>query len=114
MKDTWFANENCTTLEIIEYASISNHKVKRSVKITDINFIDDLISRIGKINPQGEMYISFSDSAEEIALLFHSEDAVQRIEIIQGRFKTPSTSFNIRNEIEQELYRDIVALLNKR
>jgi hypothetical protein len=112
MKHTWFTNKNCTSLEIIEYTSISNHKVKRSVNITNIKIIDGLISRIEKINPQGDMYISFSEEAEEIALLFHSEDAVQRIEIIQGRFKTPSTSFNMRSESEQVLYKDIVALLN--
>ena len=111
-KYSWFTNKNCTALEIIEYVSISNHKIKRSVTITDIKTIDDLISRIEKIKPQGDMYISFSEEAEEIALLFHSEDEVQGIEIIQGRFKTPSTSFNMRSESEQELYKDIVALLN--
>jgi len=113
MNYTWFTNKNCTSLEIVQYMSISDHQVKQSVNITDINVIDDLISRIEKIKPQGDMYISFSESAEEIALLFHSEDPIQRIEIIQGGFKTPSTSFNIKNEREQALYKDIVALLNR-
>ena len=113
MKHTWFTNKNCTSLEIVQYMSISDHKVKQSVNITDIKVIDDLINRIEKINPQGDMYISFSEEAEEITLLFHSEEAVQRIEIIQGGFKTPSTSFNIRNEKERTLYKDIVALLNQ-
>lgn len=112
MERHWFLYKNCTSLEIKKFVSISDNKIVKSVLIDDINMIKSLMERIEKIPTNGEMMISFGAKAEQINLSFTCEKRIQKIEIYQKRFKTPSTGFNIGNsELESGLYQDIDALL---
>ena len=69
------------------------------------------MDRIERITPNGNKMIKFGADAEEIDLLFHTGEYVQTIQIFQRSFKTPSTGFNSKNELEINLYKDIYAIL---
>lgn len=113
LKDGWFNFNNYTSVEIVKYKSISNHKIENAVSINDINSIQKLKERIEKLPENGDEMKSFGSEAEQIDLVFYKEKKSQEIQIFNGRFKTPSTGFNSgKNEIETALYNDIVALLS--
>lgn len=112
MKNPWFTNKDFTFLEIKKFISISEHEVERSVIINDIKFIKKLIEQIERIPSDGDKMISFSNSAEQIDLLFHSKDHLREIQFFAKQIKTPSTGFNsVKSEFEINLYSDIDALL---
>jgi hypothetical protein len=111
MENPWFIGKKCSTLEIKKYKSISDHQMTQSVKIGDLKFIQRLMNRIEEIPSDGDKIKSFSSDTELIELLFCAEDGVQTIQIIQHGFKTPSTGFNSKNEVEVNLYNDIDGLL---
>jgi hypothetical protein len=112
MERLWFTNKNYTSLEITKFKSISNHKVERSVVINDAKVVQSLVDRIEKIPTDGDMMISFGPDAEHIDLKFQNNDQFETIEVYQKGFKTPSTGFHSgAQEIEDELYKDIDALL---
>lgn len=111
MKNPWFQNKNCASLEIKKYKSISNHDIIKSVKIDDAKFIQSLMERIEKIPPDGDRMKSFGGGAEQIDLVFYSGDKAETIQIFEKSFKTPSTGFNSKNEIETNLYNEIDAIL---
>lgn len=112
MKNAWLENTNCNLLKINKFKSISNHDITHTVTIDDNSFIKNLIARILTIPADGDMMISFGPNVEVIHLEFHCGNKIQTIEIYGNRFKTPSTGFNSgKNELEENLYRDIDALL---
>ena len=111
MDRPWFTHKDFTSLEIRKYGSLADHTVIKAAKITDVAYVNKLVSRIEQIPTNGDMMISFSGGAEHITLLFYSGDQVQVVEIIQKGFKTPSTGFNIKNEFERDLYAEIDAVL---
>lgn len=112
MKNPWFSNTDCSLLEIQKFKSISDHRITNSIKIEDADAIKSLMQRIAKIPADGNMMKSFSDEAEEINLVFHCADKIQKIGIFNKRFQTPSTGFNVgTNPLEENLYHDIDALL---
>ncbi len=113
MTRQWFTTKECTALEIKKYKSISVHQVVSAVTIEDSNVVQKILERIEKIPADGDMMKSFGPDAESIDLFFHcGMGSIQKIEIYQKRFKTPSTGFNAgSNETESSLYADIDALL---
>jgi hypothetical protein len=110
---TWFAQKNCTSLQVMQYQSISNQKILSQINIEDADVISQLIQRIESIEVDGDMMIKFGPDAKKMDLVFHCEDNYQQIiSVINKRFKTPSTGFNTsNNQIESELYEDFDALL---
>jgi hypothetical protein len=107
----WFTDKNFTSLEIRKEKSLADHRVVKSITITDTGYIGKFATRIEQIPPDGDMMISFSGAAESITLVFFSGDKTQEIDVIQKGFKTPSTGFNSKNDYERELYAEIDALL---
>ena len=107
----WFTNTDFTSLEIKKYKSLADHTILNEVRIGDGAYIQRLAGRIAQIPPDGDMMISFADTAEHTELLFYSGEQVQQIDIIQRGFKTPSTGFNIKNALEKEIYGEIDAVL---
>ena len=105
MERPWFQHKQCTSLEIKKFRSLANHEVVKAVVIKDFQSIQLLMQRIEQIPPGGEMMKSFAGTAEHMQLLFHSEQGIQTIDIIQKAFKTPSTGFNMHHEMETGLYR---------
>lgn len=111
-KDSWFAAKKCTSVQINKYKSAANSKIIKSLKLTEPSVIMRIMNRIEQIPVDGDMMISFGDDAEKIELNFNCTDKTQTIEIYNGKFKTPSTGFNSdNNEIESQLYTDILSLL---
>jgi hypothetical protein len=111
MERPWFTDKNFTSLEIKKNRSLADHKIIRSITITDPNYISKFAARIEQIPPNGDMMISFSGEADHLELIFHSGDKAREIDVIQKGFKTPSTGFNTKNDYEKELYAEIDALL---
>jgi hypothetical protein len=112
MKDRpWFTDKNFSSLQIRKNGSLADHRVVRSVTITDVKYIGALAGRIEQIPPDGDMMISFSGAAEHIELAFAAGGNIREIDVIQRGFKTPSTGFNTKNDYEKELYAEIDALL---
>ncbi len=110
-KQDWFSEKNFNSLEIKKYKSIADTTIVRSVKIMDADIVNWFIARIEAIPSAGEKMKSFNEEAELIELMFEGQSPSRTIEIIQHGFKTPSTGFNFKNEIETELCNDIDALL---
>jgi hypothetical protein len=111
MERNWFSTTAFTSLEIKQYTSISVDKTERMVVINDSAVIDHFVQRITAIPVEGQIMISFADTAEYVTLTFYKEGIAETVEFIQRRIKTPFTSFHLRNEAEAGLYRDIEALL---
>ena len=112
MARPWFDIMDCTILEIKKYQSISVHHVVRAVTIDDVDAIRKIMHRIESLPASGDMMISWGADAESIEMCFRRDNHPdQKIEIYQGRFKTPSTGFNSRNELESSIFFDVEALL---
>jgi hypothetical protein len=113
MSKSWFINTHCNEIILKKLVSISNDKVLSEVSIRDKSAIKNIMERIEKIPVNGEEMKSFGSEAENIELMFSFENnQTSQIDIINKRFKTPSTGFNPRgNEIEASLYKDIDGLL---
>jgi hypothetical protein len=113
MSKPWFINTHCNEIILKKLASISNDKVLSEVAIRDKSVIKNIMKRIEDIPVNGDEMKSFGSEAENIELVFSFENNQKsQIDIINKRFKTPSTGFNSRgNEIEASLYRDIDGLL---
>lgn len=111
MERPWFNNPPFKTLEIIQFKSISSRSVIQSQCLTDVKLIQSLVEQIEKIHPHGDMMISFGPDAEYISLTFTNEIQQEVVEIIQRKFKTPSTGFNSSHAFEKELYEKIMVLL---
>jgi len=112
MKKTWSLNRKCTSLEIIKYNSISDHKIKKSVKIEDNKFINRLMDDIEQIPADGDMMKSFGSEAEQIDLIFSGNNQVQILQLYEKKIKTPSTGFNsTKSDLEKKLSDDVETLL---
>ena len=111
MDRPWFTRKDFTSLEIRKHKSLADHTIVKAVQITDVGYINKLVGRIEQIPTNGDMMISFSGEAEHMTLLFSSGGQVEVVEVIQKRFKTPSTGFNSRNEFEGGLYGEIDGVL---
>lgn len=113
MSKPWFINTHCNEIILKKLASIANDKVLSEVAIRDKSVIKNIMERIEGIPVNGDEMKSFGSEAENIELVFSFENNQKsQIDIINKRFKTPSTGFNSRgNEIEASLYRDIDGLL---
>jgi hypothetical protein len=113
MSKPWFINTHCNEIILKKLASISNDQVLSEVAIRDKSVIKNIMKRIEDIPVNGDEMKSFGSEAENIELVFSFENNQKsQIDIINKRFKTPSTGFNSRgNEIEASLYRDIDGLL---
>ncbi len=113
MNKVWFKNSKFLSLKIEKYKSISDTSLVASIRIADTNLLHKFVDRIKQIPADGEKMKSFAEDAEQIDLIFSCETGeTERIQIIQKRFKTPSTGFNTSpNKFESELYADIDSLL---
>lgn len=112
MSNVWFNNTNCSVLKINRLQSISERKIIQTITIDDPDAINHFINRISRIPANGDMMKSFGPNAEEIDLIFHCGNEKQVISIFEHQFQTPSTGFNAeKNTVEEDLYRDIDALL---
>lgn len=70
------------------------------------------MQHIAEIPANGREMIKFRPDAEEINLTFHCANQVQKINIFEKKFQTPSTGFNEgKSKLEESLYNDIDALL---
>jgi hypothetical protein len=107
----WFENKDFTSLEIRKHKSLADHAIVKTIRISDVRYINELMGRIERIPANGDMMISFSGTAEHIELVVYSGDQVQAIDVIQKGFKTPSTGFNPKNDYEREIYAEIDAML---
>jgi hypothetical protein len=112
MQRTWFNTKDFTALEIEEFKSISVQQVIRSVVVKDTSVIQSLVDRIEQIDPNGDMMVSWGPDAQYLTLTFANETEQKVIEVIQQKFKTPSTGFHGRNEQEASLYTTVSALLD--
>jgi hypothetical protein len=109
----WFTHTGCTSLEIQKHKSISEHEIVASVLLTDPSLVKSFIDRIEKFPTKGDMFISLGEDAESIELIFTCEQGVQKVEIYNGGFKTPSTAFNVSgNQDEKALYDEILGYLS--
>lgn len=111
MEQTWFKTKPFTQLEIKEYHSISTRNVHHSATVNDLSVIQALVERIEQIDSNGNMMVSWGPDAQYLTLTFIQENEREVIEVIQQKFKTPSTGFHGRNEQETILYQDIQLLL---
>src|ERR1700744_6175272 len=111
MDAPWFTNTDFTSLEIRQYKSLADHTVVKSARINDVAYVQQLAGRIAQIPAKGDMMVSFSGTAEHMELLFYSGDQVQPVQVIQRRFKTPSTGFNANGESEKALYAEVLSVL---
>ena len=110
--EPWFKSQNFQSLKIVQDVSISVHKVKAEVEITDAKVIQNIVDRIKKIPADGDMMVKFGPDAQLIKLIFQDGKNQEVIPIYNQGFKTPSTGFNSDpGTVEKELYRDIVNLL---
>ncbi|MDB5256878.1 MAG: hypothetical protein JWM14_1573 [Chitinophagaceae bacterium] len=112
MQRTWFKTKAFTALEIEEFQSISKHKVIQSATVSDMSIIQSLVEGIEQIDPNGDMMVSWGPDAQYMTLTFINEKEREVIEVIQQKFKTPSTGFYGRNEQEASLYTTIRTLLD--
>lgn len=114
MKDKrpWFAYKEFDTLRIILFQSISDHRIIQSQTITNADLITELLQNIEQIPAEGDMMISFGPDASYMQLIFEAPKEKRTVEVIQQRFKTPSTGFHSRNAKEQEIYQRVLELLN--
>lgn len=112
LNNLWFNNADCGLIEINKFKSISDRRVIKSISIEDTEAIKRLMNRIAQLPANGDMMKKFGPNAEEIDLVLHCGNQKQIIGIFEHQFKTPSTGFNSeKNKIEEDLYRDIDALL---
>jgi protease II len=112
MSMPWLKNKNCIVIEIKKFKSISNCLVVDSIIITDTETIHQIINKIEQIPSNGSEMIEFNQNAERIDVLFYSKSDPQRIQIIAGSFKTPTTGFNsLKGAMEIDLYNEIKTLL---
>ncbi len=113
MSKSWFIHTNCNEIILRKRTSISDHQVLSEIAILDKFAINNIIKKIEKIPANGGEMKSFGSDAEHIELVFGFENNQKdHIDIINKRFKTPSTGFNsIGNQVEANLYRDIDGLL---
>lgn len=113
MSKAWFKNTACKSLEIKKFKSTSDERIVSALKLTDPAALQDFVKRISQIPADGDKMKSFGDEAEHIELAFEcAPGELQKIDIYNKRFKTPSTGFNSsENTFEASLYSDIDALL---
>lgn len=119
-KMSWFNNKDCKELNIFKYKSISDDSVLASTTIKNKSSIDEIIRRIEALPAEGDKYVSFGRAAKRTVLSFTCGNGeFQEIQIINSKFKTPSTAFlSSKNTDEENLSRDLDGLvqpdLNKR
>lgn len=113
MSQPWFSHSDCDEIRLRKLKSLSDDKVISEVIIRDKSAIKNFMERINAIPAQGDEMKSFGSEAEHVELVFSfSNNQKNQIDIINRRFKTPSTGFNSDdNEVEASLYRDIEGLL---
>ncbi len=111
MERHWFNHTSFKTLEICQFNSISSRSVIQLKSLTDEALIQSLAEQIQEIPPNGDMMVSFGPDAEYISLTFTNDIQQEVVEIIQRKFKTPSTGFNSNSLLEKELYEKIMSLL---
>ena len=113
MTRKWFDQENYTALEIIEWKDLRSRKVVAQVYIEDEHFIQRLKERIEQIPTEGDMMISWSVKARQIALVFSNEDTEKQHDIYESSLQTPSTGFHHKTEKrEAQIVADVRALLH--
>ena len=106
----WFTHNDFTSLEIRGCTPDTYHTAQKSVIVNDDAVIKNLVERIKKISPEGDLMVSWSDDIEITELIFKSENGDQLIEIYGELFKTPSTGFNYGDTTEEEaLCREIIS-----
>lgn len=108
----WFNNTSFSSLEIVQYKSISSRDLIKSVTISNSKRIQSLVTGILQIPVNGDMMISFGPDAKYLKLIFKNKTEEETIEVIQHKFKTPSTGFHSSNELEKNLYSEIENLLS--
>lgn len=119
-KMSWFNNKDCKELNIYKYKSISDDSVLASTTIKNKSAIDEIMRRIAALPAEGDEYVSFGKRAKRTVLSFTcSNGEFQEIQIINSKFKTPSTAFiSAKNTDEEILTKDLDGLvepqLNKR
>lgn len=112
MTRPWFKTKGFSTMEIEEFKSISNHTIIKSKIIHDVALVESLVERIEQIDPNGDRMVSWGPDAAHMSLTFQKDDVKEVVEIYQQKFKTPSTGFHGRNELESTLYAYIRSLLD--
>ncbi|MGN6646451.1 MAG: hypothetical protein ACTHJT_07970 [Cytophaga sp.] len=109
---TWFEKKDFLVLRITQHTNISNPHVEKTLLIEDTAVVKHFVEVIEAIPPNGDMMISFGPGAEHIELSFEDGTYAEKINFYQKKIKTPSTGFNsVKSKEEQELYREIEALL---
>ena len=110
----WFENTECSDLNITKYKSNTNDTVIAQITISDKDIIQQIISLIQKIPPQGDKMKSFGPDAKKISLAFTcTNKPSQIIEIYNDKIKTPSTGFlSTADAAETQLIDLTNALLN--
>jgi hypothetical protein len=109
----WFERKDFLILRITQHTNISNPHVEKMLLVEDIAVVKRFVEIIEAISPNGDMMISFGPGAEHIELSFEHGPYAEKINFYQRKLKTPSTGFNSsRSQEEQELYREVEALLH--
>lgn len=111
-KRSWFVHKDFESLTIIRFRSISDRTEEQSRTLQTPALLAELVQLIEHIPPEGDLMISFGPDAAYLQLVFERAGVKEIIEVIQERFKTPSTGFHSRNKEEKELYGFITGLLD--
>jgi hypothetical protein len=83
-----------------------------AVKVTDPEALKGLIARIRAIPENGKLMVKMGPDASYIEMKFHCEGEVRRLEIYNGKLKTPSTGFNVDpGADEKAVVNEVLALL---
>lgn len=111
----WFQKKDFTQLVLTKRKAISDDRVVATVRFPDGDGVRRVMGLIEAIPANGDEMKSWGESASLIALEFTGGDAVKRDDIIEGKFKTPSTGFNsMRGPEESLLAAGIDGLLDPR
>jgi hypothetical protein len=110
----WFYQKDFTSLEILVFSKASDKVPQKTFTLNDSKKIQHLIAQIEQLPVEGEMMVSWSEDVPYTELRFVSPKSKESIEIYQGRFKTPGTSFfadEKMKQAEKKIYTEILSHL---
>ena len=109
-KVPWFKGPDCSELSILYFPSQSDEKAMAMLQIKEPGIVQSVADRIRSL-PDGDEKISWGKAASRMTLEFLCGQDWERIDIIGGRIKTPSTGFiSEKTPKEAELVDDLLAM----
>jgi hypothetical protein len=109
----WFSSTTCIEVEIKQIKS-KEGKDHQSLKFKDVDSIKRIINHINQISTSGDKMMSMIVHTQT-DLIFDCGSEKIKIEVMNGRIKTPTTGFNSSKkdlDLEESLNTDINNLLH--